>query len=95
MEEKIPLIVVCGPTASGKTAVAVRLAQMYDGEVVSADSMQIYKGLAISTAKPTAEEMMGVSPGEAFVHRNVANMVIGTDLNAMTVINYAVRHLGV
>lgn len=60
MEEKIPLIVVCGPTASGKTAVAVRLAQMYDGEVVSADSMQIYKGLAISTAKPTAEEMMGV-----------------------------------
>ena len=60
MEEKIPLIVVCGPTASGKTAVAVRLAQMYDGEVVSADSMQIYKGLAISTAKPTAEEMMGI-----------------------------------
>ena len=53
MEEKRPLIVVCGPTASGKTAVAVRLAQMYDGEVVSADSMQIYKGLAISTAKPT------------------------------------------
>ena len=40
MEEKIPLIVVCGPTASGKTAVAVRLAQMYDGEVVSADSIQ-------------------------------------------------------
>ena len=60
MEEKIPLIVVCGPTASGKTAVAVRLAQMYDGEVVSADSMQIYKGLAISTAKPTADD--GHSP---------------------------------
>ena len=60
MEEKIPLIVVCGPTASGKTAVAVRLAQMYDGEVVSADSLPIYNGLAIPTANPTSEAMMGL-----------------------------------
>ena len=74
MEEKIPLLVVCGPTASGKTAVGVRLAQLYNGEVISADSMQIYKGLAISTAKPDKEEMQGIphhmmdflEPDEAF-----------------------------
>ncbi|MGN1105424.1 MAG: tRNA (adenosine(37)-N6)-dimethylallyltransferase MiaA [Huintestinicola sp.] len=58
--EKIPVIVVCGPTASGKTAVGVELAIRLGGEVVSADSMQIYKGLAISTAKPTYEEMKGI-----------------------------------
>lgn len=58
--EQIPVLAVTGPTASGKTALAVRLAQAMDGEVVSADSMQIYTGLRISTAKPTAEEMQGV-----------------------------------
>lgn len=55
--EKIPVIVVLGPTASGKTALAVELAKTYDGEIVSADSMQIYKGMDIATAKPTADEM--------------------------------------
>lgn len=55
-----PLIVICGPTASGKTALGVALAQALDGEVVSADSMQVYRGLDIGTAKPTAEEMEGV-----------------------------------
>ncbi|MGN0641655.1 MAG: tRNA (adenosine(37)-N6)-dimethylallyltransferase MiaA [Huintestinicola sp.] len=58
--EKIPLLVVCGPTASGKTAVGVALAKEYNGEIVSADSMQIYKGLSVATAKPTAEEMQGI-----------------------------------
>ena len=58
--DKIPLIVVCGPTASGKTKAAVELAKKYNGEVVSADSMQIYKGLNIATAKPDAEEMQGI-----------------------------------
>ncbi|MBP0955785.1 MAG: tRNA (adenosine(37)-N6)-dimethylallyltransferase MiaA [Oscillospiraceae bacterium] len=58
--EKIPVLVVCGPTASGKTAVGVELALRLGGEVVSADSMQIYKGLAISTAKPSPEEMKGI-----------------------------------
>lgn len=58
--EKIPVLVVCGPTASGKTAVGVELALRLGGEVISADSMQIYKGLAISTAKPSYEEMKGV-----------------------------------
>ena len=59
-ENKIPLLVIAGPTASGKTALAVELAKRYDGEVISADSMQIYKGLNIATAKPTIEEMQGV-----------------------------------
>lgn len=54
------IICVAGPTASGKTALAVELAKMTGGEVVSCDSMQIYKGMDIGTAKPTAEEMQGV-----------------------------------
>ncbi|MBE6838207.1 MAG: tRNA (adenosine(37)-N6)-dimethylallyltransferase MiaA [Ruminococcus sp.] len=58
--KKIPIIVVAGPTASGKTAVAIELAKIYGGEVVSADSMQIYKGMDIATAKPTADEMQGI-----------------------------------
>ena len=60
MENKIPLIVIAGPTASGKTRLAIELAKIYNGEVVSADSMQIYKGMSIATAKPTAEEMQGL-----------------------------------
>ena len=58
MAEKI--ICVVGPTACGKTKLGVLLAKRYDGEVVSADSMQIYKGMTIGTAAPTAEEMAGV-----------------------------------
>ena len=60
MEKKIPLIAVVGPTASGKTALAVSLAKRFHGEVISADSMQIYKQMNIATAKPTIEEMDGV-----------------------------------
>ncbi len=58
--EKIPVIAVVGPTASGKTSLAVEIAKRYNGEVISADSMQIYKGMDIATAKPTAEEMQGI-----------------------------------
>lgn len=54
------VVVVCGPTASGKTALAVELALRLNGEVVSADSMQLYRGLDIGTAKPTRDEMRGV-----------------------------------
>ncbi len=57
---KIPLIAVVGPTASGKTKLAVCLAKHFNGEVVSADSMQIYRKMDIATAKPTEEEMDGV-----------------------------------
>lgn len=58
--QKLPLLVIVGPTASGKTALAVECAKEFNGEVVSADSMQIYKGMSIATAKPTAEEMQGI-----------------------------------
>ena len=54
------IVVVCGPTASGKTALGVELALLAGGEVVSADSMQIYRGMDIGTAKPTPAEMRGV-----------------------------------
>lgn len=58
--KKIPVIVVCGATASGKTSLAINLAKEYNGEVISADSMQIYKGMDIGTAKPSIEEMDGI-----------------------------------
>ena len=58
--EKLPVLAVVGPTASGKTALGVMLAKQYHGEVISADSMQIYQGLDIATAKPTPEEQDGV-----------------------------------
>ena len=54
------IICIAGPTASGKTALAVALAKAVNGEVVSCDSMQIYKRMDIGTAKPTAEEMEGI-----------------------------------
>ena len=60
MEHQPKLLVICGPTASGKTALGVALAQATGGEVVSADSMQIYRRMDIGTAKPTREEMGGV-----------------------------------
>ena len=56
-----PIICLAGPTASGKTALAVALAQALNGEVVSCDSMQVYKLMDIGTAKPTLDEMGGVS----------------------------------
>ena len=67
-------VVICGPTASGKTALSIALAKAFDGEVVSADSMQIYRRMDIGTAKPTKQEMDGVphhmldvaEPGEAY-----------------------------
>lgn len=60
MQRRIPLPIVAGPTASGKTALAVSLAQRFGGEVVSADSMQIYSSLCIGTARPQEEELRGI-----------------------------------
>ena len=54
------VIVICGPTASGKTSLSIELAKKIGGEVVSADSMQIYDEMSIGTAKPEAEEMQGI-----------------------------------
>ncbi len=58
--EKIFLPVIAGPTASGKTELSIRLAQCLNGEIVSADSMQVYDGLYIGTARPLADEQQGV-----------------------------------
>ena len=68
------IVIICGPTATGKTQLGVALAKALDGEVVSADSMQVYRHMAIGTARPTPEEMEGVphhmmavaEPEEAF-----------------------------
>lgn len=60
MKQKEKVIVICGPTASGKTALSIELAKKINGEIVSADSMQIYKDMNIGTAKPTKEEMQGI-----------------------------------
>lgn len=54
------VLAVCGPTASGKTWLGVELAKKYNGEVISADSIQIYKGMDIASAKPTRDEMQGI-----------------------------------
>ncbi len=59
-QTKLFLPVVCGPTASGKSALAIELARRWDGEVVSADSMQIYEALTIGTARTTEAEMDGI-----------------------------------
>lgn len=55
--QKEKVVVICGPTASGKTALSIELAKQINGEIVSCDSMQIYKDMDIGTAKPTKEEM--------------------------------------
>lgn len=58
--KKPQILIICGPTASGKSGLAVEVAKRLNGEVVSADSMQIYKKLQIGTAKPTIDEMEGI-----------------------------------
>ena len=57
---KKPLIIITGPTASGKTALSVELAKRVGGEIISADSMQVYRHMDIGSAKVTKEEMDGV-----------------------------------
>ena len=54
------VIAIVGPTAVGKTALAIELAKRYNGEIISCDSMQVYKGMDIGTAKPTKEELLQV-----------------------------------
>ena len=73
-EGRLPLIVIIGPTASGKTSLAIQLAKKYRGEIICADSRTVYRGMNIGTAKPSLEEQQGVShwgldlvnPGDSF-----------------------------
>ena len=60
MPNKAKIIAIVGPTASGKTELSIRVAHALDGEIISCDSMQIYKKMDIGTAKPSKEEMMGI-----------------------------------
>ena len=86
------LICICGPTASGKTALSVALAKQLHTEIISADSMQIYRGMDIGTAKPTMEEHQGVphhlldvcEPGEPF---SVARYVELADAAAQDILS--------
>lgn len=64
-------------------------------EKIAREQHPDYLYIGCSDSRVTAEDLMGVEPGEVFVHRNVANLVNATDLNVMSVINYAVRHLNV
>ena len=74
MIDPLPLIVIVGPTASGKTGLSIKLAKKFNGEIISADSRAIYRGLDIGTAKPSIEERQGVvhwgidlvNPGEYY-----------------------------
>jgi len=74
MKDKIPLVVILGPTASGKTALSIEMAKIYNGEIICADSRTVYKGMDIGTAKPSREEINSVphwgldlvEPGEYF-----------------------------
>lgn len=78
-----PLLVIVGPTASGKTALAIQLAKQFNGEIICADSRTIYKGMDIGTAKPTAEEQDGVrhhlldvvNPDESFTVADFQRLV--------------------
>jgi len=64
-------------------------------EKISKEQRPDYLYIGCSDSRVTAEELMGAEPGEVFVHRNVANLVNSTDLNVMSVLNYAIRHLKV
>ena len=60
LDKKIRMIAVAGPTASGKTALGVGIAKAMGGEVISCDSMQVYRKMGIATAAPTTEEMQDI-----------------------------------
>lgn len=81
--QQAEVVAIVGPTASGKTALSIELAKKYNGEVINGDSMQIYKGLDIGTAKITEEEMEGIphhllsflEPTESFSVANYQKLV--------------------
>ncbi len=79
-----PLVVIVGPTASGKTGLAIKIAKQFNGEVIAADSRTIYKYMDIGTAKPTVQEMQGiphwgidlVEPGQTFSAADFKNYAL-------------------
>src|SRR5687767_9562509 len=86
--DQFPLIVIVGETASGKSALAIEMAQMFGGEIIAADSRTVYRGLDIVTAKPTADEQAAVrhhlldmvtpdQPFSAAKFQSTANQSIG------------------
>lgn len=82
-----PLVVIVGPTASGKTGLAVRIAKAFNGEVISADSRAVYKDLTIGTAKPTPKEQQGVP------HWGIDLVMPGKRFTAADFKEYAVRKI--
>ena len=81
--KKIPLICVVGPTASGKTKLGIDLAARLDGEIVSSDSMQIYKGISIASAAATKEEMRGIP------HHLIEFLELGEEFSVADYVNLA------
>ena len=81
--KKIPLICVVGPTASGKTGLGIELAKALNGEIVSADSMQIYKGISIASAAATNDEMQGVP------HHLLEFLELGQEFSVADYVNLA------
>ena len=85
MKQKPSLIVIIGPTASGKSTLALKLARKFNGEIVSADSRQIYKGMDIGTAKPGKKEMANIkhhlidikNPNEDYAPGNTKETPLG------------------
>ena len=72
------LILVAGPTASGKTALAIRLAQELGTEIISADARQVYREMRIGTAMPTAAEL-AAAPHHLIGHRSVIDRYVAAD----------------
>lgn len=83
MNKKIPLLCIVGPTASGKTGLSVELAKRHNGEIVSCDSMQIYKGMDIATAKVTSEEACGIP------HHLIDFLDVGENFSVSDYVNLA------
>lgn len=84
---KIKVIVVCGPTASGKTALALKLAEIFNGVIVGADSMQVYKGMDIATAMPTKAER------ERIEHRMIAFLEPTESFSVAEYVSLAIREI--
>lgn len=83
MDKKIPLFCIVGPTASGKTGLSVELAKRHNGEIISCDSMQIYKGMDIATAKVTVDEMQGIP------HHMIDFLPVGESFSVSDYVNMA------